>query len=389
MDHYFDSAVADFVKKDFSDIGVDVRKLRKNITEMTKEAYHDAKPETCVLCKVPGKKFCNSHTIPQFVLRTIAQDGKLLYWNAILKSPVVDTEKGMKQAETFKIICTECDKKEFAEYENPSNYDGPVTQKMMQEITLKNLLNPYAKAIKDKKLYTNLLNASENLLDPPFLNLMFEPLPVAQIKEKIKATKTDIKDYTRQIHILYHGKPDQYDVIWEYKLNYAVPIAFQGEINLVTGFNHELINNIYDYNEKNKLKPIELCVFPFLNQTHILLFLAKRDRHLYRKFIKKFSKIDVSEKLKVILLIIFLYSDTFLVSPLLAEEVSKNPKVQKTFSILPDFAGGIPHGVEDVSMYVSQQAVKEYDLNSYQDVPDFLSEQYSIEHLKADDTENL
>lgn len=389
MNRDFDSIVSDFVKTDFSDIGVDMRNLRKNFTEMTKKAYHDAKPEACVLCKIAGKKFCNSHTIPQFVLRTISEGGKLSYWNAILKFPMIETERGMKQAETFKIICTECDKKEFAEYEDPSNYNRSLTQKMMQEITLKNLLNSYSKAIKNEKLYTNILDTMENQIDSPLERQIFDSLAGAQIKDNIKASKADIKDYKKKIHILYNGKPDIYNIIWEYKLDYTVPIAFQEEIYLVTGFNHEMINNIFDYDETNRLIPIELCIFPFLNQTHILFFIAKKDQHAYRKFIKKFSTLDIDRRLKTLLSIIFLYSDTFLISPSFADRISKDPKVQEAFSIMPDFVGRIPYGVQDESMYISRQKISQYDLNSYKDIPNLLSEQYSINHLRADNAEEL
>ncbi len=65
--------------------------------------------------------------------------------------------------------------------------------------------------------------------------------------EHTKVDSIDIIDFFKKIENNLNGKTKYY-VIDEIDLNYVVPIAFQGTLNLVSGFNGELINDIYNYN---------------------------------------------------------------------------------------------------------------------------------------------
>ena len=49
----------------------------RQIRGINSAASQKAKQETCALCGKPCSSFCNSHSIPQFALRRIAENGKV------------------------------------------------------------------------------------------------------------------------------------------------------------------------------------------------------------------------------------------------------------------------------------------------------------------------
>ena len=53
--------------------------LRKRINKLFSQTRNAAKPNKCVLCGKKQTSFCNSHSVPQFSLRNIADNGKLLH----------------------------------------------------------------------------------------------------------------------------------------------------------------------------------------------------------------------------------------------------------------------------------------------------------------------
>lgn len=50
--------------------------INKKVSSLIAEATKNAKLECCILCSKPCSSFCNSHSIPQFALKRIAEDGK-------------------------------------------------------------------------------------------------------------------------------------------------------------------------------------------------------------------------------------------------------------------------------------------------------------------------
>ena len=95
---------------------------KKRINKLFKKARAESKRETCYYCGKPVSSFCNSHSIPKFCLKNIAVKGKVLTLNSILDNPLMDTQKGVKEAGTFHLICNDCDSKIFSDYENSENY---------------------------------------------------------------------------------------------------------------------------------------------------------------------------------------------------------------------------------------------------------------------------
>lgn len=52
--------------------------INKKVSSLIAEATKNAKLEYCILCSKPCSSFCNSHSIPQFALKRIAEDGKVM-----------------------------------------------------------------------------------------------------------------------------------------------------------------------------------------------------------------------------------------------------------------------------------------------------------------------
>ena len=56
--------------------------------------------------------FCNSHVVPQFILKEIADVGMVYYGQSLHEENVfLPTKTGINNAFTFKLICRDCDKR--------------------------------------------------------------------------------------------------------------------------------------------------------------------------------------------------------------------------------------------------------------------------------------
>lgn len=76
-------------------------------------AKNNSKPDRCLICGEEIPKFCLSHTVPQFCLRAIAVDGKLLTSSAAVGGNLVEDKVGIGKAATFKRVCRRCDSEYF------------------------------------------------------------------------------------------------------------------------------------------------------------------------------------------------------------------------------------------------------------------------------------
>lgn len=97
---------------------------KKKFNEMKREVESKAKEKYCLVCKKRCSSFCNSHTVPQFILKSIEEKGYVCQSSGLIigdDNPIMDTTKGIKNTGIFRCICNECDKKYFANYENPYN----------------------------------------------------------------------------------------------------------------------------------------------------------------------------------------------------------------------------------------------------------------------------
>lgn len=339
---------------------------KKTITRWIKESKQETKPTKCILCGKDQSSFCNSHSIPQFVLSNIGLDGKLTQFSAvvsdenILLDKVTDTEKGVKNSGTFQLICRECDSKVFSDYENKDNLEKKPSNKMMAEIELKNLLMALHKRSYELRLYQK---TDSNL-------------PNLDASNMVKVCERDIEDYIADIEkikkILSGQEKMQYKIIYWKKLRYKAPIACQTQISLYRTPSGKIVNDIYNMEKTYKLQNIQLCVFPLENETIIMLFCKKTSRR-YKLLVREFQKMNTKEQLQYICYLMFANTENIMLSPYMDSAVIDDEtltRVSQELQGVPNL-GAVP---AEVASIVSDL----YTPVKWNEVPNLLDKKYAL-----------
>lgn len=71
-----------------------------------------------------------------------------------------------------------------------------------------------------------------------------------------------IEEFKRAKRIVEKGLDNEYYLFYHQKLDYVVPIAFQGNISLLNDFEGATINNIYNSSPDYKIKAIHIMRVP-------------------------------------------------------------------------------------------------------------------------------
>lgn len=332
----------------------------KAIGKTLNEARKRAKQPTCYVCGKETTSFCNSHSVPQFCLKTIAIDGKVFMSGIQDSIPYLGTDTGVKSAGAFQIICRECDNMIFQEYENPLSYDKEPTGQMLAQIAMKN----YLQMIFKRNMERELCFLWEN--DFPY------KIDATGLRE-IKAIDLDeyVAGYNRA-RIASSGHHDNWYYLCYYvKLDYTVPLAFQGQIALVCDFEGNVINDIYNSAKEYKTQDIHIAVFPFEDKSVVFAFIDSRNKR-YRNFYKKLKKLDLNEQLATINYVIFKYSENVFLSKKIPDSVFKNQyfiDVCRSTSIA---------NVAMPFLDPLQIAMEDYSLSNRNNIPNLLSKEYAI-----------
>ena len=275
--------LSNFPKIDVENRKDDIISASKAINGLIKDSRALAKPAKCYYCDEPCDGFCNSHTLPAFCLRNIAQKGKVFYSNSILDLPTLKNDKGVNESGTFHLICRDCDSKIFQAYENPDNYDEIPTTKMLAQIDMKNNLKNISKRLIELEMYRlmgELIGMSAEWVDA---KSAVSKLDLAEFKNSFfRAKKRDIKPFSGDYYIGFYEK-----------LPYVAPIAFQGTIALIFDLEGNVINNIYNSDAKYKIKNVGVCIFPLEKSSIVMLFVDK-DNTRYSKFFRQLRKLDLN-----------------------------------------------------------------------------------------------
>lgn len=300
---------------DFPEIDKDARKddiinASKAINNLIKESRAKSKLSKCYYCGEPCDGFCNSHTLPAFCLRNIAQKGKVFYSNSILDLPSLKEDKGVNESGTFHLICRDCDSKIFQEYENPDNYENIPSVKMLAQIDMKNNLKSISKRLMELEMYSLMgerIGISEQWIHAK--NTVSQ-LDLAEFEGSFsRAKKRDSKPFSGDYYVGFYKK-----------LPYVVPVAFQGAVALIFDLEGNVINNVYNPDPKYKIKNVGVCIFP-LKQNSIVMLFVEKDNSRYSKFFRQLKKLDLDSQLSIINYIIFSYSEDYFLSPNLDKEV--------------------------------------------------------------------
>jgi len=337
---------------------IDFSKLYSRLSEKSRE---DSKPSHCLYCEQKHNKFCNSHSVPASFLRNIAVDGKVYTTNKILDLPLFDTEKGVNNSGTFQLICRQCDNQIFREYENYLNYKEHPTDKMIAQIALKNHMRFIGKRRFEISLYNNMKeefskkSARNHLLD-------------GYIDDMLRVANLDLLEYIRDFKhckkIIEKEWLNEHYLFYYEKLDYTVPIAFQGEVCLNFDFLGHPINDIYNKSKDYKLQTLHISIFPIESQSIIMLFTKNGNKRL-RQFYKQYSSLEHKDKLSAINFIIFSLSEDVFMSKSLHDRFMENDSLKRV--------AGLTSIQFSEKNNISQEGLtEEFDLSKRNDIPNFL-----------------
>ncbi|MBQ7617167.1 hypothetical protein IJS64_04300 [bacterium] len=282
--------------------------------ESTINVYKKGTKLKCLICGKEVTSFCKSHSLPQFVLKTVSTTG-LLKTGLNLQSNSSKDKVGIKNCLTFYDICSECDGSYFQNYEHESTFYGAITDEALNEIATKNYLKYYFKQLKE-------LNRNIE-----YRNRMKSDLEMTQFfNNQIELNNFNIRDTKKKIEeIIKNKKKHNYFIIDEIDLSYSTMLAYQGFVTLTYGFDG-LINNIYNYNEWYHIRQLGLCVFPHSKGTKIILFCEEGATKL-KYFYKTFRNLPLKKKLYVINYILLLYEEEWAIDYDFNKRLNKETKL--------------------------------------------------------------
>lgn len=264
--------------------------IRKKISSLMNESKRRAKKNECLWCGKKITSLCNSHSVPQCVLKNIEVNGKFDYFNTLAELPVMNLDKGLNEAGTFKLLCRDCDSLLFKDYEDLNKLRVEPTGRMLAEIALKNLLVILNKRYIEIEMQKVL---QETMEIPSYYNM----------KHQLHIKELDLKDfgweYLRAKSIVQNGIDDDYKLLYWKRLDYVIPIAFQGLVVLYGDLEGNVVSDIYDFSEANIVKNLHICLFPLKNESVVFMFYHKDD-HEYDVFAEQFNTLDDTQKLQLI-----------------------------------------------------------------------------------------
>lgn len=274
--------------------------IRKDINKTP--FFHD-----CQICKKANIKFCNSHTIPRFILKNIENNGRLYNTQILKTNPLCQQENGIENIQTFKNICIECDSKIFQEYENPENWLKTPNDIMLSQIALKTQLYYQWKLTRDIK-FLEYINKN-----------IYEASGIKERKSPIyglyEPWKIDKKYHTREVQRIYNNinKGDYiFKIGYFKKLSYTIPIVFQGTFVIYFDLHDRLLNNPL-CSKIDGLDYIYICLYPFQDSSIVLVF-YKKNNTKYNMFFRELNELELEEQLSILNFLIFLYSEDIFIS---------------------------------------------------------------------------
>lgn len=294
----------------------DIEHLKK-YRQITRQAEKDAKQKKCLICDKNQDSFCNSHIIPQFVLNNISAKGHLYRgidaFNISSNSQLYK-EKGINNTWTFRVLCKDCDKRYFADYESEEALLSRPTTKVMAEIALKSVIMQIAKRYNEIALY-NLME--ENIRDKHLLD-----------EEKELDLRDYLFDFRRFKKIIDKNLKSGFTLIYYNVLNYVTAFAMQGPIPVHRDIDGEIVNDVNDFSHDIRMQELYCGVFPLKDKTVILAF-HHRDDINFKKFDRKFLKLNEEEKLEYLNYLIFKYCEHYAISPDVKPEILSNKNLIK------------------------------------------------------------
>lgn len=336
--------------------GLDRILVKKQLNDFLKQAQKDSKTDKCIVCGKSTTSFCNSHSVPRVYLKNIAENGKVMQANGLLRVEALDDLKGVNNSGTFRLICNECDSKLFHTYEDPQNIKAnELPDNLLAEIALKDVILMLSKRNVERAIYQK---ASEQG-NFSGLETVFE------------SQNLDVRDFKNEMDLYLNitdTASNSFQIVYHQVLPYTTPIAVQTPLVIQKDLEGNVINDIYDFSPEIRMQYMHVAIFPLERETVVLMFYHRRDKN-YRRFLHQFNCLDSEDKLRYINYQIFKCTENYFLAPSIKHIIDENPKLiqlSRENDELPNL-GNVT--IFDIMNY---QPVK------IEDIPNLLSPQYAL-----------
>ena len=337
--------------------------FKKATSPVRRQARNAAKPTRCRLCGKEVTHLCNSHSIPQFSLKEIAENGKLLTFNGFLGGNLSPSTVGVAKAGVFQAICEDCDTEFFKQYETPENLFQQPSNKIMGQIATKCLLERIAhgnyqieldKALGQRPLDNIAAIASTRTFD--------KKENEAALRQAISAGK--------------QANGHSFRLIFHEVLSYLAPFAFQQMITLISDFEGGLINNVYCFGRNLKTSPIFICVLPTQGKTIVNVFRNEQDNK-YRTFERQIANLPNTDALLAIVKIIFAYSESAFMNIRIGHTLTAHTELQRLARMNSNYSGST-NDAKEYAKVTLEKARKDFAINNLPTPPALLSQEYAL-----------
>ena len=298
-------------------------KRKKEEYEFISEVNKNSKVDNCVLCGSKMTSACNSHVVPQFILKEIAENGHVSYGHALHTIDIGGVKKitGINDAYTFRLICRKCDGKYFKHYEDPDNLIGFDS---LSENDRKIILCEMA------------LKAHLSHMSMKYKNLIMKDMvtsgKVAELEkngELVTAERLDINEHFEYIHKLksiLKTNRNPFLLLFNKVLDYQTKIATQTIIN----FNFDLSGNqIFDpylIDSSNHSRFFYLMILPYRGRTRVMFYIDKNSALNVQAIINEFNVLTEEDKLHFLFISLIIHDQQFYMSPSFANYIFKKDK---------------------------------------------------------------
>lgn len=334
------------------------RKLKKEESEFVGAINKNSKVDTCVLCGSKMTSTCNSHVVPRFILKEIAEEGHVSYGHALHSFDVGGVKKttGINDAYTFRLICRKCDGKHFKYYENPDNL---INFDLLSENDRKVMLCEMA--LKTHLSHLNMKYRELVMLD------MINQGKVAEMERKsglVIAERLDINEHLDYIHKLkkiMKSNKNPFVIFYNEVLDYQTKIATQTIIN----FNYDLEGNqIFDpflIETCNQCRYFYLMVLPYKGKTRVLFFIEKSNVANVQSIVDDFNNLSDEDKLHFLFVSLVIHDEQFYMSPSFASNIFKKDKAIVKLYTRTDKYISYQSRIKDFRSYTNY-LMKEYNI---------------------------
>ena len=300
-----------------------ISKAKLEEAEFVRAIDKFSKVDNCLLCGKKMTSACNSHVVPQFILKEIAENGHVSYGHALHTIDINGLERttGVKNAYTFRLICDECDRKTFKDYENPKNIE------YFDELDI----NTKKKVLCEMALKTHLSHISMK-----YRRMVARDLPTGgklgtleQEGKMVFAERIDIEEHERYIKMLrkfIKNNKNPFTILFDKTLDYKTKIATQTIIN----YNYDLTGKqVFDPDlvlYENECRYFYLMIIPYKDKTRVLFYIENEFLKNVQSIVDQFESLTEEEKLHFLFISLIIHDQQFYMSPSFADYIFKNDK---------------------------------------------------------------